>query len=122
MSGAARGSSRGSVGTPRGTRVAPGDTESATYRAEPSHREAMSRDLLELGAYLVEHPEARKNLKPHRSARPLEPGVYFNAGTGMVERLYRSQRVALGAKYFRVSGDPAAPAEELRRKILEGRG
>ncbi|MEW6636373.1 MAG: hypothetical protein AB1425_06110 [Actinomycetota bacterium] len=114
MSGPAR--------TPRGTRVAPGDTPSATYRVEPSQREAMQQELMELGAYLVEHPGARKVLKPHRSARPLDPGVYFNAGTGMVERLYRPQRVALGARYFRVSGDPDAPLEELRRKILEGRG
>jgi hypothetical protein len=112
---------KGGVRTTRGTRVSPGDTGSATYHAETSHREAMQADLIELGQHLVEHPEARRNLKPWRSARPLEPGVYFNAGTGMVDRVYHPQRVALGAKMFRVSTDPAAPVSELRRRVLEGK-
>jgi hypothetical protein len=111
----------GGVRTTRGTRVTPGDTPSATYRVESTHREAMQQDLMQLGAYLVQHPEARKNLKPYRSARPLQPGVYFNSGTGMVDRLYRPQRVALGARMFRISGDPGAPLSEIRRKILEGK-
>ena len=52
----------------------------------------------------------------------LQPGVYYNMGTGMVDRVYTPQHVALGHKMFRISGDPAAPAEELRRKAMEGKG
>ena len=107
--------------TPRGTRVTPGDTTSATWHEEETHREAITQDLMQLGAWLSEHPEARKNLKPIRSSKVLEPGVYFNLGTGMVDRLFRSQRVALGHKMFRVNSDPAAPVEEIRRKIMEGK-
>ena len=43
-------------------------------------------------------------------------------GTGMVDRIYTPQRVALGHKMFRISRDPATPAEEIRRKALEGKG
>jgi hypothetical protein len=111
-----------SVRTPRGTRVTSGDTPSATYRAESSHREMMQQELMDLGVWLIDHPEAAtKNLKPIRSAKILEPGVYYNMGTGMVDRLYRPQRVALGHKMFRISSDPAAPVEEIRRKVLEGK-
>ena len=107
--------------TPRGTRATPGDTASATWQAEETHREAMTQDLMELGRWLAEHPQkARKNLKPIRNAKALEPGVYYNLGTGMVDRIYRPQPVALGHKMFRVTSDPAAPVEELRRKIMEG--
>lgn len=99
------------------------DTSSATWRAEPSHREMMQQELMDLGAWLVEHPEAaKKNLKPIRNAKVLEPGVYFNMGTGMVDRLFSPQRVALGHKMFRVSRDPAASVSEVRRKVLEGKG
>ncbi|HET7478659.1 MAG TPA: hypothetical protein VFJ72_03985 [Rubrobacteraceae bacterium] len=112
-----------SVRTPRGTRVTPEDTTSSTYRAETSHREMMEQDLMDLGVWLIDHPDAaRKNLKAIRSARVLKPGVYYNLGTGMVDRLYSSQRVALGHKMFRISSDPAAPVEEIRRKVLEGKG
>jgi hypothetical protein len=112
----------GGVRTTRGTRVTPGDTGSDTYRAEGARREAMQEELMQLGVWLTEHPEAaRKNLKPIRSARALEPGVYYNRGTGMVERIYSPQRVALGHQMFRVSSDPAAPLEEIRRKVLEGK-
>jgi hypothetical protein len=122
MSDEVREASGGSVRTPRGTRVTPADTPSATFKAETTHREATQRqELLDLGAYLVDHPEARAGLKAHRTSRPLEPGVYFNAGTGMVERVYRTQRIALGARYFRVSSDPDATVEEIRRKALGGR-
>lgn len=110
----------GGVRTTRGTRVTPQDTPSDTYRVD-TQRETMEQDLMDLGAYLMDHPEARENLKPYRSARPLKPGVYFNAGTGMVDRMYRPQRVALGARMFRVSDDPGAPVEEIRRRVLEGK-
>jgi hypothetical protein len=107
----------------RGTRVTPEDTGSDTYRAERSHREMMQQELMDLGVWLIEHPEAAtKNLKPIRSAKLLRPGVYYNMGTGMVDRIFTPQHVALGHKMFRISSDPAAPAEELRRKAMEGKG
>jgi hypothetical protein len=106
----------------RGTRTTPEDTTSDTQRAESSHRETMQQDLMDLGAWLSEHPGAApKNLKPIRSAKVLDPGVYYNMGTGMVDRLFSPQRVALGHKMFRVSRDPAAPVEEIRRRVLEGK-
>jgi hypothetical protein len=43
-------------------------------------------------------------------------------GTGMVDRIYTRQPVALGHKMFRISRDPASPAEEIRRTALEGKG
>jgi hypothetical protein len=89
---------------------------------ERRSREMMQQDLMDLGVWLVEHPEAaRKNLKPIRSAEILEPGVYFNMGTGMVDRIYAPQRVALGHKMFRISRDPASQVEEIRRTVLEGK-
>jgi hypothetical protein len=106
----------------RGTRTTPEDTTSDTQRAESSHRETMQQDLMDLGAWLSEHPGAApKNLKPIRSAKVLDPGVYYNMGTGMVDRIFSPQRVALGHKMFRVSRDPAAPVEEIRRRVLEGK-
>ncbi|HEV2092119.1 MAG TPA: hypothetical protein VGR18_03025 [Rubrobacter sp.] len=114
--------SGGPVTTPRGTRVTPGDTPSATWQAENSQREAMTQELMELGRWLTEHPEAaKKRLKPIRSAKELEPGVYFNLGTGMVDRIFRPQHVSLGHRMFRISTDPAAPVDELRRRVLEGK-
>ena len=110
------------MGDSRGTRTTPEDTTSDTQRAESSHRETMQQDLMDLGAWLSEHPEAApKNLKPIRSAKVLDPGVYYNMGTGMVDRIFSPQRVALGHKMFRVSRDPAAPVEEIRRRVLEGK-
>ncbi len=107
----------------RGTRVTPEDTGSDTYRAERSHREMMQQELMDLGVWLIEHPEAAtKNLKPIRSAKLLRPGVYYNMGTGMVDRIFTPQHVALGHKMFRISSDPAAPAQEVRRKAMEGKG
>jgi hypothetical protein len=107
----------------RGTRVTPEDTGSDTYRAERSHREMMQQELMDLGVWLIEHPEAAtKNLKPIRSAKLLRPGVYYNMGTGMVDRIFTPQHVALGHKMFRISSDPAAPAEEIRRKAMGGKG
>ncbi len=108
---------------PRGTRTTPGETGSDTSKGERSHREMMQQELMDLGAWLTEHPEAaHKNLKPVRSARMLEPGVYYNRGTGMVDRIYAPQHVPLGHRLFRISSDPAAPVEEIRRKVLEGKG
>ena len=108
---------------PRGTRVTPEDTASDTYVEERRNREIMQQDLMDLGVWLAEHPEAAfRNLKPIRSAKVLEPGVYYNMGTGMVDRIFTPQHVALGHKMFRISSDPAAPAEELRRKAMEGKG
>jgi hypothetical protein len=106
----------------RGTRATAEDTSSDTHLAERSHREMMQQDLMDLGVWLAEHPEAApKNLKPIRSAKVLDPGVYYNMGTEMVDRIFRPQRVALGHKMFRVSRDPAAPVEEIRRRVLEGK-
>ena len=83
----------------------------------------MQQELMDLGVWLVEHPEAvTRNLEPIRSAKALQPGVYYNMGTGMVDRIFTPQRVALGHKMFRISRDPATPAEEIRRKALEGKG
>jgi len=107
----------------RGTRVTPEDTTSDTYIAERSHREMMQQELMDLGVWLSEHPEAApKNLKPIRSTKVLDPGVYYNMGTGMVDRIFSPQRVALGHKMFRINSDPAAPVDEIRRTVLEGRG
>ena len=107
----------------RGTRTTPEDTGSDTYRAEGSHREMMQQELMDLGVWLIEHPEAAvRNLEPIRSAKLLEPGVYYNMGTGMVDRIFTPQRVALGHRMFRISSDPAAAVEEIRRKVIEGKG
>ncbi len=90
---------------------------------ERRSREMMQQDLMDIGAWLVEHPEAAtRNLEPIRSAKALQPGVYYNMGTGMVDRIYTPQRVALGHKMFRISRDPAAPVDEIRRTVLEGKG
>lgn len=98
---------------------------SATYKADTTRREAMTQRLMELAVWLSEHPkEMRKNLKAVRSLGSramLEPGVYYNSGLRMIERVYRPQHVALGHNMFRISTDPAAPAEEIRRKVLEGK-
>ena len=85
-------------------------------------RETMQQELMYIGVWLIEHPEAAyKNLEPIRSARMLEPGVYYNQGTGMVDRIFAPQHVPLGHRLFRISTDPAAPVEEIRRKVLEGK-
>ena len=92
--------------------------------AEERHgREMMQQELMDVGVWLIEHPEAAtKNLEPIRSVKVLEPGVYYNMGTGMVDRIYTRQRVALGHKMFRISSDPASPTEEIRHKAMEGKG
>jgi hypothetical protein len=85
-------------------------------------RERMQQELMDLGVWLIQHPEAaHKNLKPIRDRVVLDPGVYYNTGTGMVERLYTPQHVALGARWLRVKRDPAAPVKEIRRRVLEGK-
>jgi hypothetical protein len=89
---------------------------------ERGSREMMQQDLMDLGVWLSKHPEAAlRNLKPIRNAKVLEPGVYYNLGTGMVDRIFTPQSVALGHKMFRISRDPASPVEEIRRKALEGK-
>jgi hypothetical protein len=89
---------------------------------ERHSREMMQQDLMDLGVWLVEHPEAAlRNLKPIRSAKVLDPGVYFNRGTGMVDRIFSPQRVALGHMMFRINSDPAATVEEIRCRVLEGK-
>jgi hypothetical protein len=89
---------------------------------ERRSREMMQQDLMDLGVWLGEHPEAaHRHLKPTRSAKVLEPGVYYNMGTGMVDRVYTPQSVALGHKMFRISRDPASLVEEIRRTVLEGK-
>jgi hypothetical protein len=92
--------------------------------AEERHgREMMQQELMDVGVWLIEHPEAATtNLEPIRSAKILEPGVYYNMGTGMVDRIFTPQRVALGHKMFRISSDPASPTEEIRHKAMEGKG
>jgi hypothetical protein len=92
--------------------------------AEERHgREMMQQELMDVGVWLIEHPEAAtKNLEPIRSAKILEPGVYYNMGTGMVDRIFTPQRVALGHKMFRISSDPASLTEEIRHKAMEGKG
>jgi hypothetical protein len=92
--------------------------------AEERHgREMMQQELMDVGVWLIEHPEAAtKNLEPIRSAKILEPGVYYNMGTGMVDRIFTPQRVALGHKMFRISSDPASPTEEIRHKAMGGKG
>jgi hypothetical protein len=51
-------------------------------------RETMQQELLDLGVWLTQHPEAAtKNLKPIRGSVVLDPGVYYNSGTGMIERI-----------------------------------
>ena len=98
------------------------DTPSATSHSESSLREAMQQELIDLGRWLTEHPKVhKKNLKPIRGSVVLDPGVYYNTGTGMVERIYTPQHTALGARWFRIKKDPAAPVEELRRRVLEGK-
>jgi hypothetical protein len=85
-------------------------------------RETMQQELMDLGVWLTEHPEAaRKNLKPVRGSVVLDPGVYYNLGTGMIERIYAPQHVALGTRMFRVKSDPGAPVGEIRRRVLEGK-
>lgn len=97
------------------------DARSETYQADRSNREMMQQELMDLGVWLTEHPESRKNLKPIRGGVILDPGIYYNTGTGMVERIYAPQHIALGARWFRVSSDPAASVAEVRRKVLEGK-
>jgi hypothetical protein len=40
----------------------------------------------------------------------------------MVDRIYAPQHVPLGHRLFRIISDPAAPVEEIRRRVLEGKG
>jgi hypothetical protein len=90
---------------------------------ERRSREMMQQELMDIGVWLVEHPEsATRNLQPIRSTRALQPGVYYNVGTGMVDRVFAPKHVPLGHRLFRISSDPAAPVEQIRRKVMEGKG
>ena len=76
---------------------------------------------MDLGVWLVEHPEAAlRNLKPIRSAKVLEPGVYYNMGTGMVDRIYtpRAWPWAQDVPHKQRSGIVGGgdPAHRARRK------
>ena len=98
------------------------ESTSQTSEAEPSRREAMERPLMELSVWLSENPKKmQKNLKAVRRQVVLDPGVYYNSGIRMIERLYDPQHVPLGHKIFHINSDPAAPVAEIRRRVLEGK-
>lgn len=80
-------------------------------------REASQQELMDLGVWLSEHPEALKHLKPVRNKVLLDPGVYYNRGTGMVDRIYAPQHVALGQRVFQISSDPAAALSAIQRRV-----
>lgn len=120
--GASRDPHIGEAGTGEAGTSAENTSSSDTHRSQPSEREAMTQPLMELSVWLSENPKAlRKNLKAVRRGAKIDPGVYYNSGLTMIERLYRPQHVALGHKMFRISPDPAAPVDEIRRKVLEGK-
>ncbi|MBA2693299.1 MAG: hypothetical protein H0U65_12565 [Rubrobacter sp.] len=82
----------------------------------------MDSKLMKVALRISEDPNfARKYMKPIRSSKILDPGVYYNAGTRMVERLHAPQRPALGNRMYRISKNPAESADELERKITGGR-
>jgi hypothetical protein len=84
--------------------------------------EGMDSELMKVALRISDDPKAaRKYMKPVRSSKALSPGVYYNAGTRMVERLHSSQRPALGNRIYRISKNPDTSAEELERKITGGR-
>ena len=98
------------------------ESSSQTSESDPSRREAMERPLMELSVWLSENPKKmQKNLKAVRRQVVLDPGVYYNSGIRMIERLYDPQHVALGHKMFHINSDPAAPVAEIRRRVLEGK-
>ena len=71
------------------------DTPSATSHSDESLREAMQQELLDLGRWLIEHHEAKKeNHKPVRGSVVLEPGVYHNTGPALIERIYTPHHIA----------------------------
>jgi hypothetical protein len=84
--------------------------------------EGLDAELMKVALLISEAPEtAKKRMKPIRSSRELSPGVYYNAGTRMVERLHSPQRPALGNRIYRISDDPNTSSRELERKITGGR-
>ncbi|MBA2376149.1 MAG: hypothetical protein M3494_07040 [Actinomycetota bacterium] len=83
--------------------------------------EGMDSELMKVALRISDDPEsARKYMKPIRSSKALAPGVYYNAGTRMVERLHSSQRPPLGNRIFRISKNPAESVESIERKITGG--
>lgn len=84
--------------------------------------EGMDSELMRVSLLISEDPKAaKKRMKPVRSSKELSPGVYYNAGTRMVERLHAPQRPALGNRIFKISDDPNVSSHELERKITGGR-
>lgn len=84
--------------------------------------EGMDSELMEVALAIAgDFGSAKRRMKPIRSSKVLAPGVYYNAGTRMVERLHSPQRPALGNRIYRISENPNASAEELERKITGGR-
>ncbi|MBA2510877.1 MAG: hypothetical protein H0V28_05280 [Rubrobacteraceae bacterium] len=107
----------------------PRSVRSDTYESETNDREMMRADLMAVARWLTNRADRRRKLKPIRNAKVLKPGVYYNAGTTMVDRLYEPQRVALGHRMFRITRDPAASAAEVWKAVgnpdganSEGRG
>ncbi len=83
--------------------------------------EGMDSELMKVALLISDDlKSARKYMKPIRSSRVLAPGVYYNAGTRMVERLHAPQRPPLGNRIYRISKNPAESAEELERKVTGG--
>lgn len=95
----------------------PTSVQSDTYEAETTEREMMQGDLMAVARWLTDRADRRRKLKPVRSAKVLKPGVYYNAGTTMVDRLYEPQRVALGHRMFRITKDPSASAAEVWKAV-----
>jgi hypothetical protein len=98
-----------------------GDTRSETYHADNFHRETMQQELMDLGAWLSEHPKAaKKNLKPVRGAIILDPGFTTNTGKGIGGPRVRSSARGSGKTAL---GSRATPAHRSRRSAqsLEGK-
>lgn len=95
----------------------PASVQSDTYEAETTDREAMRDDLMSVARWLTGRADRRRKLKPIRNAKVLKPGIYYNAGTTMVDRLYEPQRVALGHRMSRITKDPSATAEAVWKAV-----
>lgn len=95
----------------------PVGVQSDTYESETTQREMMRQDLMAVARWLTDRADRRRKLKPIRSAKVLKPGIYYNAGTTMVDRLYEPQRVALGHRMFRITKNPAATASEVWKAV-----
>ncbi len=86
-----------------------------------AYDEGMDSDLMKISLRISEDPKsAKRRMKPIRSSRVLEPGVYYNAGIRMVERLHSPQQPALGNRMYRISRNSAESADEIENKITGG--